>query len=492
MPELALESTFAGCRIDAVAARGGMGLVYRATQLPLGRPVALKVITPALAADPTFHERFVRESRIAASLDHPNVIPVYGAGEEDGCLYLAMRWVDGTDLQTLIDQSGGLEPGMAVAVVAQVGAALDAAHAAGLVHRDVKPANVLIAAGNGSGHAYLSDFGLTLEASASTRLTRTGEWIGTAGFMAPEQFEGDAIDARTDVYALGCVLYAALCGRPPFARETVVATMLAHLRDHPPRPSATPGVPPGLDAVVARALAKRPADRYGSAGELVEAALAAVGSAPGGSRPALTADAAPRNGGGGLAPGAATLILPDERPAPTAAPPNAENGATARLTRAGRRRRSRLAIGAGAGLTAAALAAAFVVLDPLGTDDASGPVTTSEVRSAVDAFADAYAHEDGAALREALTRDVARYSPGDEQRGRPAVIREYRRQFDANDIEDYELIGLSVRGGRVGRASGRYVVSMSGADSIRGRVVLGVERDDGRARVGLIATTPRS
>ena len=168
MSELALDSTFAGCRIEAVAARGGMGLVYRATQLPLGRAVALKVIAPALAADPTFHARFERETRVAAALDHPNVIPVYGAGEESGWLYLVMRWVEGTDLQALINESGRLDPERAAAVVEQVGAGLDAAHAAGLVHRDVKPANVLIAADHGSGHVYLSDFGLTLDLSSNT------------------------------------------------------------------------------------------------------------------------------------------------------------------------------------------------------------------------------------------------------------------------------------------------------------------------------------
>src|SRR6185503_17259731 len=229
MSELALESTFAGCRIEAVAARGGMGLVYRATQLPLGRAVALKVIAPALAANPTFHARFEHETRVAAALDHPNVIPVYGAGEEAGWLYLVMRWVDGTDLQALINESGRLDPPRAAAVVEQVGAGLDAAHAAGLVHRDVKPANVLLAGEDGSGHVYLSDFGLTLDPATDARVTDSGEWFGTVDFMAPEQFEGDLPDARTDVYALGCVLNAALTSEPPFPRASVPGTILAHL-----------------------------------------------------------------------------------------------------------------------------------------------------------------------------------------------------------------------------------------------------------------------
>jgi ketosteroid isomerase-like protein len=476
--ELVLDSTFAGCRIESVAARGGMGLVYRATQLPLGRAVALKVVAPALAADPTFQARFARETRLAASIDHPNVIPVYGAGEEDGWLYLVMRWVEGTDLQQLIGESGGLDPARAVAIVAQVGAALDAAHAAGLVHRDVKPANVLVEAGNGSGHVYLSDFGLTLELASSTRLTQTGEWIGTVNFMAPEQFEGDEVGARADVYALGCLLHATLTGRPPFPRDTVVATMLAHLRDPQPRPSATPGVPPSLDAVVERALAKRPRDRYSSAGELVEAALAAVASRP----------AAPQNGGNAngatVRLPAKTIALPDRH--------REEHAATARISRARMRPRAKLLIAAGGTLAAAGvLAAALTAVELPGVGEASGPLTRSEVRGAADAFAEAYGHEDGAALSDVVTDDVARVSPGDAQRGRTAVLREYQRQFSANAIEDYQFLDLAVRGGPVGRAAGRYVVSRSGAEPIRGRVVLGVERDGGRPRVRLIATTPR-
>jgi len=497
MSELALESTFAGCRIEAVAARGGMGLVYRATQLPLGRAVALKVIAPALAADPTFHARFEHETKVAAALDHPNVIPVYGAGEEAGWLYLVMRWVDGTDLQALINEFGRLDPARAAAIVEQVGAGLDAAHAAGLVHRDVKPANVLIGGEDGSGHVYLSDFGLTLDLSSNTRLTQTGEWIGTVDFMAPEQFEAEPVDARTDVYALGCLLYAALSGRPPFRRDTVVATMLAHLRDPPPRPSVTPGVPPAFDAVIAQALAKQPGDRYSSAGELVDAVLAAVSWSPGAPElPRARVNDAPRNGSSDRAAesvgSAATLLLPAKPTAPTRRRRETEPAPTARISRARRRPSVKVVIGAVASLViAAAAAAALIGVGPLAGDDPSGPLTKSEVRGVVTAFAAAYGHEDGAALRDVLTRDVARYSPGDAQHGRDAVLREYRSQFAANAIEDYRLRGLAVRGGSVGRASGRYVVSRSGTESITGRVVFGVERDGGRARVGLIATTPR-
>jgi serine/threonine-protein kinase len=261
----------AGCRIEAVAGRGGMGIVYRATQLSLGRLVALKLIAPEHAADVGFRERFQRESRMAAAIDHPNVIPVYEAGEEDGRLYLVMRWVAGTDLHRLLRAGGSIEPQRAAAIVNQVAGALDAAHEAGLIHRDVKPANVLLS----GDHAYLADFGLTRFAGADT-LTTAGHFLGTVDYMAPEQFHPGPNDARADVYALGCVLFAALTGAPPFLRETVPATMLAHLHDKPPRPSSRADVPPGFDRVLARALAKSPEDRYPSAGDFGRAALAAA------------------------------------------------------------------------------------------------------------------------------------------------------------------------------------------------------------------------
>ena len=256
MPDLLPGAQIAGCRIEAVAGRGGMGIVYRATQLSLGRPVAVKLIAPDRAGDPGFRERFERESRVAAAIDHPNVIPVYEAGEEGGHLYLVMRYVSGTDLQGLLARERRLPAERVAAIALQIGAALDAAHAAGLVHRDVKPANVLL----GGEHAYLADFGLSQRIGTDTRLTTTGQWIGTADFMAPEQFAGEEVDARADIYALGCVLYTALTGETPFPRGTVPATMIAHMQEDPPRPSRTAdGVPEGFDRVIARALAKDPA-----------------------------------------------------------------------------------------------------------------------------------------------------------------------------------------------------------------------------------------
>src|SRR4051812_7625210 len=276
MTELSPGSLVGGYRIEGLAGDGGMGVVYRATQLALGRPVALKVIAPQLADDPQFRERFKRESQLAACLDHPNIIPVYEAGEADGCLFISMRYVVGTDLRTLIHRGGGVEPGRAAAIVAQVAAALDSAHERGLVHRDVKPANVLIATGHAE-HAYLTDFGLVKRVSTSGALTASGHFVGTLDYIAPEQIKGKAA-ACSDVYSLGCVLFHCLAGRVPFEADSEVAKMYAHLNERPPCPSEiVPDLPPQLDAVVTKAMAKERQERYPSAGELGRAALAAAG-----------------------------------------------------------------------------------------------------------------------------------------------------------------------------------------------------------------------
>ena len=227
-------SVFAGHLIEAVAGRGGMGVVYRARQLSLERTVALKVIAPALTQDPAIRRRFLRESRVAASIDHPNVIPIYYTGEEGETAFIAMRHVAGDDLRTLVRRETRLRPARAAGIVAQVGAALDAAHAAGLVHRDVKPANVLLGPDE---HAYLTDFGLTKHVLSEPGPTRNGNWVGTLDFVAPEQIRGERVDARADVYGLGCLLHYALTGRPPFARDTDEAKLWAHLSEPPPRPS---------------------------------------------------------------------------------------------------------------------------------------------------------------------------------------------------------------------------------------------------------------
>ncbi len=270
---LAPGSIFAGCCVEAVAGRGGMGVVLRATQLALQRPVAMKVITPELAADHGYRERFERESHLAASVEHPNVIPVYEAGELDGRLYLIMRWVEGTDLRTLLSNSGRLSPGRAISLLRPVASALAAAHRHGLVHRDIKPANVLIARGDEEDeeHVYLTDFGIARRTDGES-MTRTGMLVGTIDYMAPERFEGGKGEAASDIYSFGCMLFEALIGHVPYQRPNDIAKIFAHVND--PIPSArdeVDDVPDQLDAIIAKALAKRPEDRLASATELAVA-----------------------------------------------------------------------------------------------------------------------------------------------------------------------------------------------------------------------------
>jgi predicted Ser/Thr protein kinase len=263
-----------GCRIEEVLGRGGMGVVYRARQLELDREVAVKVIAPERLEDAGAQRRFLGEIRAAAAVEHPNVVPVHEAGVHDGAAYVVMRYVEGTDLRTLVRHEGPLDPERAGEIAERVGDALDAIHAAGYVHRDVKPANILVGV---RGHVYLGDFGLAKEALADSTQTDPGHWVGTVDFAAPEQIRGGPVDARTDVYALGAVLVFMLCGRVPFERDTDEARLWAHLSAPPPRPSELrPGLPPAIDAIVRRALAKDPADRQESAGALGRAAGAAL------------------------------------------------------------------------------------------------------------------------------------------------------------------------------------------------------------------------
>jgi Protein kinase domain len=277
-----------GYRIEAMAGRGGMGLVYRARQRRPDRIVAIKVIAPELAADPDFRARFEQESATAAEIEHPNVIPVYEVGEDDGLLFIAMRFVPGVDLGGLLRQTGRLPSQRVAHLIAQVADALDAAHARGLVHRDVKPGNILVATGD---HVYLTDFGLTKRASDSGGRTKTGMFVGTVDYIAPEQVEGRRIDARADVYALGCVTYQALSGTVPFPRDSDIAKIFAHVNDSPP---PLRDIPLPLAAAVFRAMAKRPADRFQSAGDFGRAvsAGAAGRTDAGGDRTVATGDAA--------------------------------------------------------------------------------------------------------------------------------------------------------------------------------------------------------
>ena len=259
---------FAGYRVERVLGRGGMSIVYLAEHPRLKNMVALKLLAPSLAEDDLFRERLIRESQLAASLNHPNVIPVFDTGEEDGVLYISMRFVDGRDLRSIL-REGPPSLERTGEIVTQVASALDAAHARDLVHRDVKPANILIeTGGDPPGHVYVADFGLTKHTDARTGATASG-LVGTVDYMAPEQIEGRQLDGRADVYALGCVLYECLTGKPPFERANDVAVLWAHIREDPPLPSSVDrALPRAFDAIVDRALAKDPRDRYASAGAL--------------------------------------------------------------------------------------------------------------------------------------------------------------------------------------------------------------------------------
>ncbi len=275
-PELPPGSVFAGCRVQEVIGHGDMGVVYRAEELALQRQVALKLILPEHSREERFRERFRRESWIAAAIDHPNVIPIFDAGDEDGVLFISMRLVNGTDLRALIAADGRIEPLRSARIVRQVGAALDAAHARGMLHRDVKPSNVLLARDD---HVYLSDFGLAKRQSAPVGgITRHGSIVARAEYVAPEQILNERVDARADVYALGCLLFETLTGEAPFAGWTDGPRALAHVSAARPSPVALrPDLPPEFDDVVRRAMAADPSDRYPSAGDLGRAALVAAG-----------------------------------------------------------------------------------------------------------------------------------------------------------------------------------------------------------------------
>ncbi|MFL5894778.1 MAG: protein kinase domain-containing protein [Thermoleophilaceae bacterium] len=275
--DLAPGTEVAGYRVQGLVGRGGMGVVYRAEHVHLGRLVALKLLPPGLSAD--FRERFIRESRLAASLSHPNVVTVYDAGDFQGTLYIAMELVRGSDLRALLRDEGPREPDEVVRLAGQVGSALDTAHGAGLVHRDVKPGNILI---EGS-HFWLSDFGLTKRLASTTSLTAHEDIVGTPDYLAPEQIEGNPIDGRVDQYALACVVHHALTGTPPFERDSDIAVLKAHLGEDPPRVNdIRPALPAELDEVLGRALAKDPAERYPSMADFARAVADALGDVDGG------------------------------------------------------------------------------------------------------------------------------------------------------------------------------------------------------------------
>jgi YVTN family beta-propeller protein len=373
MPDLRSGTVFAGHRIEGVCGRGGMGVVYRATHLALDHVVALKVISPELAGDVRFRTRFESESRNAVSIQHPNVVSVHHAGEEEGLLFVTMDYIEGTDLRGLLDETRELTPAQALEVLDPIASALDAAHARGLVHRDIKPGNILIERRNGDQHVYLTDFGLTKRIEAESGVTATGAFVGTLDYVAPEQIKGDRVDARADVYALGCVLFETLSGQAPFAdRADKVAKMYAHLQDEPPElRRLVEGASPELEAVVTRSLAKDPEQRFPSAGDLARATRAATEGQPTveAERSVATGAAAPvalatEPSTAGAAP-ATAVTEPSTAEASQAAPPA---GPPARPEPA--RRRSPWPVLAG--LTVLAAIAAVVVIVVSGGDGGGG------------------------------------------------------------------------------------------------------------------------
>jgi serine/threonine protein kinase len=294
-PDPRVGTQLAEYRIEGLIGRGGMGVVYLAEHVHLGKRVALKVLPPEYAADQDFRERFEREARLAASLEHPNIVPVTDAGEFDGELWIAMRFVDGTDLREVLNAHGALNPIRAVSILGRVGSALDAAHASGLIHRDVKPGNILLEPPSPTRqveHVYLTDFGLTKQVDVSQDdvagqfaasdihkgvadhgLTKVGYFAGTVDYAAPEQFRGERLDGRVDVYALGCVLYECLAGRPPYVGDDEQQVMAMHMQAPIPKASALhPGIPIGMDAVIKRAMAKDRDRRFPNCKQLMEAA----------------------------------------------------------------------------------------------------------------------------------------------------------------------------------------------------------------------------
>jgi serine/threonine-protein kinase len=273
LTEIRIGSDFVGYRIDELIGRGGMGVVYRAYDLRLKRMVALKLMSRELALDERFRERFSREAELAMSLEHPNVVPVHDAGDIDGRLYLAMRYVEGTDLRALLHVEGALEPARAVAICSEVANALDAAHANGLVHRDVKPSNVLL---DTNEHVYLADFGLTRRLADEAGPMGEGRSMGTPAYLAPEQIEGGPVDGRVDVYSLGCLLYECLTGGAPFAGSRL-AVAWSHLEDDPPKASERrPDLPEAIDAVIRKSMSKEPQDRQSTCAALIAAAEEAL------------------------------------------------------------------------------------------------------------------------------------------------------------------------------------------------------------------------
>ncbi len=318
-PAPRIGTEFAGYRIDGLLGRGGMGVVYRAEHPRLGATIALKVMGVELAMDEVFRERFVREARAAARIGHPNILPIYDAGEWHGDLFIAMRYIDGDDLKSVLKEDGVLSPAQTGAIGVQIAGALDAAHRSGLLHRDVKPGNVLIERGSDPDSppvAYLADLGLTKSVDEHGGVTGTGELLGTIDYIAPEQITGRQIDGRADLYSLACVLFECLTGSAPYVRENQAAVLWAHLHDDVPRATAlVPDLPRSVDDVLARGMAKSPEDRFVTGRELVAALQASLEGTPVSGAGAWDTPATPVSGVAPLAPPASDGVpAPRQRP----------------------------------------------------------------------------------------------------------------------------------------------------------------------------------
>ena len=378
-------SDFASYRIQGVLGRGGMSVVFRADNMRLGNEVALKVLSAELSENDAFRERFVRESRLAASINHPNIIPIYDAGEEDGLLYIAMRYVAGADLKTLIRQEGPLSLRRTADVISQVARGLSVAHQRGLIHRDIKPANILTERAGADGetvdHAYLADFGLMKHQVSRSGLTDTGQFLGTVDYVAPEQVEGRQTDQRSDVYSLGCVLYECLTGSVPYPRDSDVAVLFAHVQDTVPRiTDLRPDLTSAIDEIGARAMAKRPEHRYANATDISRDLTEAVGAFRySHDRPsrAIT-DPTPREAS---SYGAAPEVVPvPERPAaqePPAPPPGDSGRGPGGPARPPRGRPSVLVIALGVALAAALAVIAFQLTSGGDSTPSASPGTTA-------------------------------------------------------------------------------------------------------------------
>ena len=373
-------SRIAGYRLEEQIGRGGMAVVFRARDEQLGRLVALKILAPALAGDTGFRRRFISESRAAAAIDDPHIVPVFAAGEADGVLFIAMRYVGGGDAQSLLSREGPLPPARVAAIVSPVASALDAAHRAGLLHRDVKPSNMLMDVLPGRpDHVYLSDFGVSKVVASTSGITRAGEVLGTLDYMSPEQIGGKTADGRADQYALACSAFELLAGAPPFRRGEPAAVMYAHLSEPPPRlTSGRPGLPRAVDGVLARALAKAPDDRYASCGQFADALRDALGFPPydSGPRAAVTHPVTEKSW-----PGAHDGAPPTETSLPVAL--NVGTGPARGVAPPSRRPRRRVAVAAGGAVAIVAAAALAVGFWPRNSVVPTVPVAVKSALPAV-------------------------------------------------------------------------------------------------------------